>query len=120
MIIQRVTHEIDATGRSIGRIATEVALLLRGKGKIGFQFHEDMGDSVVVKNVDKMRVTGRKGYTKLYRTHSGYLGHLREKTLRERMKTEPDKVLFEAISGMLPKNRLTKHWLKRLKIMKGE
>lgn len=118
--MERTIHEIDATGKSLGRLASEVALLLRGKHKVGFQFYQDMGDSVVVKNAERMRITGRKAYTKLYRTHTGYLGHLREKTLRERMNTEPDKVLQEAISGMLPKNRLTKHWLKRLTIQKGE
>lgn len=109
----RPTHKINADGKVLGRLATEVANLLRGKNKVEFAPHLDCGDQVVVYNVDSIRVTGRKLETKTYFRHSGYLGNMKTKTLSQVPMTE---AFYAAVRGMLPDNKLRAKWLKRLKL----
>lgn len=112
---KRGTHIIDATGKVLGRLAAEVALLLRGKHKPSFYPHKDEGDFVIVKNVEKMRFTGKKMEKKIYYRHSGYMGGLKTTPLKRIFKKDPGKVLKIAVWGMLPKNRLRAKMIKRLK-----
>ncbi len=120
MIIQRKTHTIDATDQSLGRLATRIVLFLRGKQKPDFFPHKDMGDFVIVKNISKMKITGRKMEQKKYYRHSGYMGGLKETSLKKLFKEKPDEVLKKAVSGMLPKNKLRVNQLKRLKFEKND
>lgn len=115
----RTTHKIDASGRILGRLATEIATILRGKNKTGFTLHEDHGDSVVVSNANKIVVTGNKLAQKMYYTHSGYPGTLKSKPLSEMIETKPERVIMLAVRNMLPDNRLRQHWLKRLTFEKN-
>jgi large subunit ribosomal protein L13 len=109
------THVIDAKGKVLGRLATKVATLLRGKHKVDFMNHKDIGDVVIIKNVEKIVVTGKKEEKKKYRHHSGYIGGLKEETYKEVFKKDPSKVFRKAVYGMLPKNRLRRKQIKRLK-----
>jgi len=120
MVIERVTHTIDASGKVLGRLATEVASLLRGKGKIGFTYHQDFGDKVVITNADKIVLTGRKASQKKYYRHSSYPGGLTEISFEKMLATHPERVIELAVTNMLPNNRLRRNWLKRLTIKKGE
>jgi large subunit ribosomal protein L13 len=113
--MERKTHTIDATDKALGRLASRIALLLRGKQKPDFFPYKDMGDFVIVKNVSKMRITGRKMEQKKYYRHSGYMGGLKETPLKKLFKEKPAEVLKKAVSGMLPKNKLRPNQLKRLK-----
>ncbi len=113
--MERKTHKIDAAGRSPGRLASEIALILRGKNKPDFEPHRDMGDEVVVENVEEMKITGKKLEQKKYYRHSGYPGGLKEELMEEVMEDNPDEVLRRAVFGMLPKNRLRSKQIKRLK-----
>lgn len=119
MTIERVTHQLDANGKVLGRFATEIAFLLRGKNKPGFVYNVDMGDKVVVVNAEKVIVTGRKATQKKYYSHSGYPGSLKETTFEKLQKTKPEQIIYLAVRNMLPDNRLRAHWLKRLEIKKG-
>ncbi len=110
---------VDADGVTLGKLATEVARLLRGKHKPIFTPHLDTGDFVIVINAEKIRVTGNKLDQKLYRSHSGYLGNLREFTLKEMLKRHPEKVIEDAVWGMLPKNRLGRRLYRKLKVYRG-
>jgi len=112
------THLINAQGKSLGRLAAEVAALLQGKNKINFVRHQDMGDSVIVENVDKMKITGKKIEEKIYYRHSGYFGGLKEMPLKKLFKEQPAQVLKMAVWGMLPKNRLRDKMIKRLEFKK--
>lgn len=112
--MKRETHNIDAAGKVLGRLATEVANLLRGKHKPTFLPYKDEGDFVVVKNAGKMKITGKKMDQKKYFRHSGYPGGARETPLKVLFKQRPGEVLKEAVSGMLPKNRLRAKFIKRL------
>lgn len=114
--MERETHIIDATGQVLGRLATRIAVLLRGKHKPDFVPYKDMGDFVVVKNVNKIKITGKKLEQKKYYRHSGYLGGLKEIPLKKVFKENPGKVLARAVFGMLPKNKLRARQIKRLKI----
>jgi len=114
--MKRKTHIIDATDKVLGRLASEIAILLRGKNKPDFDPSKDRGDFVVVKNVNKLIITGKKMEQKKYYRHSGYLGHLKEIPLKKIFKEGPEEVLKRAVYGMLPKNRLRKKMIKRLKI----
>lgn len=114
--MQRETHTIDATGKVLGRLAVEVALLLRGKNKTEFAPYKDAGDNVIVKNVEKIKFTGKKPAQKKYYRHSGYLGGLKETTLEKMLEKSPAEVLKKAVMGMLPKNKLRPDMIKRLKI----
>ena len=111
----RATHRIDATDRILGRLATEIAVLLRGKQKVGFTNHQDHGDIVIVANPAKIIVTGNKLSDKIYYRHSTYPGALKQRTLTEMLATQPEKVITLAVKNMLPKNRLSQHWLNRLR-----
>jgi len=113
----RKTHTIDATNKVLGRLAAEIAVLLRGKYKRNFVPYKDMGDFVVIKNVDKIRLTGKKMEKKKYFRHTGYLGGLKEIPLKKIFKTNPEKILIKAVLGMLPKNKLRARQIKRLKIL---
>lgn len=113
--MERKTHTIDAEGKILGKLAVEVSLLLRGKDKIGYELHKDMGDVVIVKNVEKMKFTGKKLSQKKYYRHSGYLGSLKETVLEDLLKKKPNEVLRKAVVGMLPKNKLSADQIKRLK-----
>jgi len=114
--IQRNTHTIDATNKVLGRLASETAVLLRGKHKPNFWPNKDLGDYVVVKNVDKIRLTGKKLEKKIYYRHSGYLGHLKKIPLKKLFAEKPAEVLKRAVFGMLPKNKLRAKMIKRLRI----
>lgn len=114
--MQRNTHNIDATDQVLGRLATQIALLLRGKNKPTFSPHLDEGDIVVIKNVDKIKITGNKLNQKIYYRHSTYPGGLKKTTMREVVaKKGYQEVLKKAVWGMLPKNKLKDKMIKRLK-----
>ena len=113
-------HVIDASDKVLGHLATEVARLLMGKHKPMFSRHLDTGDFVVVVNADKVRVSGNKAQQKLYYRHSGYPGGLKSVSLEAVLKTKPDWVIEHAVKGMLPKNRLGKSMLKKLKVYTGD
>ena len=107
---------INADGETLGRLATKIAIILRGKDKPSFRPNLLCGDKVVVNNIGKLKVTGKK--TKIYYRHSGYLGNLKSRTLKDLLKKNPAEVLSKAVYGMLPKNKLRKEWLKNLLIEK--
>jgi large subunit ribosomal protein L13 len=117
--IQRDWLIVDAEGKTLGRLATQIAERLRGKGKPVFAPHVDTGDFVVVVNAEKIAVTGKKLDEKMYYKHSGYPGGLRERTLREQLNRQPTEVLRKAVKGMLPRNRLGRAQLTKLKIYAG-
>ena len=110
---------VDATGKTLGRLATQIAELLRGKGKPEYTPHIDTGDFVIVVNAAKIRVTGDKLATKRYYRHSGYPGGLRSRTLEEMLEQKPEEVIRLAVKGMLPRNRLARQQLKKLKVYAG-
>ena len=114
--MKRETHTIDATNKVLGRLAVEIAVLLRGKHKSDFMPNKDTGDFIVVKNIDKIKFTGKKIDQKIYYHHTGYMGGLKETPLKTLFKNNPDKVLKKAVFGMLPKNKLRSIQIKRLKI----
>jgi large subunit ribosomal protein L13 len=117
--IKRNWYVVDAQGQVLGRLASRVATILRGKHKPTFAPHVDMGDHVVVVNAQKVHLTGRKGRDKLYRTHSGYIGSLREVTADQMLNRHPERVIEWAVQGMLPKNRLGRAMAKKLKVYRG-
>jgi large subunit ribosomal protein L13 len=117
--IQREWFVVDAKDQTLGRLATQIAHLLRGKHKPIFSPHMDVGDYVIVINADKIRVTGNKLEQKKYYRHSGYPGGLTSRTLRQVLDTYPDRVILTAVRGMLPKNRLGRKMIKKLKIYTG-
>lgn len=114
--MERKTHTIDAANKVLGRLATGIAILLRGKNKIDFAPNKDIGDFVVVKNIKKIKVTGKKFENKIYYHHTGYLGGLKEIPFKKLFKKDPGEVLKKAVFGMLPKNKLRAKQIKRLKI----
>jgi len=111
---------VDASDKVLGRLASMIADRLRGKHKPEFAPHVDMGDFVVVVNVEKVKVTGRKLDQKMYYRHSGYIGGLKETVLKDMMASKPGDVLVKAVKGMLPKNRLGRQLIKKLKVYAGE
>jgi large subunit ribosomal protein L13 len=117
--IARRWYVVDAEGQTLGRLATQIADRLRGKGKPQFTPHVDTGDFVVVVNAEKIAVTGNKLDDKLYYRHSGYPGGLRSRPLREQLERLPTEVLRKAVKGMLPRNRLGRQQLTKLKIYAG-
>ncbi|MDO8436508.1 MAG: 50S ribosomal protein L13 [bacterium] len=114
--MERNIRAIDATDKVLGRLATEIANFLRGKNRPDFAPNKDGGDIVVVKNVEKLKFTGRKMEQKKYYHHSGYLGGLKEMPLKKLFEKDPAEVLRKAVFGMLPKNKLRSEMIKRLKI----
>lgn len=117
--IRREWVLVDAEDKILGRLATQVAMRLRGKHKPEFAPHVDNGDFVVVVNADKIRVTGNKLNAKKYYRHSGYPGGIKETGLREMLATKPEEVIRKAVRGMLPKNSLGRQLLKKLKVYAG-
>jgi large subunit ribosomal protein L13 len=117
--ITREWYLVDAEGKTLGRLATQIADTLRGKRKPQYTPHVDTGDFVIVVNADKIRVTGNKLDQKRYYRHSGYPGGLRSRTLREQLERRPTEVLRVAVKGMLPKNRLARQQITKLKIYAG-
>jgi len=117
--IQRAWHVVDADGMVLGRLATEVARLLRGKHKPTFAPHIDTGDHVIVINADKVVLTANKADTKLVYRHSQYPGGLKSATYAELLRTKPEEAVRRTIKGMLPKNRLGRQMLTKLKVYAG-
>jgi large subunit ribosomal protein L13 len=117
--VPRDWYVVDATGQTLGRLATRIAETLRGKGKPEYTPHVDTGDFVVVVNAEKIAVTGKKLDEKLYHRHSGYPGGLRTRTLREQLDRRPTEVIRKAVKGMLPRNRLSRAQLTKLKVYAG-
>jgi large subunit ribosomal protein L13 len=117
--VERRWFVVDAEGKTLGRLATQIADMLRGKGKAEYTPHVDTGDFVVVVNAEKIAVTGKKLDDKIYYRHSGYPGGLRQRTLREQLDRRPTEVLRKAVKGMLPRNRLARVQIKKLKIYVG-
>jgi len=117
--IERKWYVVDADGKVLGRLATRVATILRGKHKPLFTPHLDVGDHVVVLNAEKIHLTGRKLQNKQYRWHTGYIGGLREVSAEKMLKTHPERVIEWAVQGMLPKNRLGRAMAKKLKVYRG-
>ena len=114
--MERETHTIDATDKPLGRIAVEIAVLLRGKHRPSFVPHQDVGDFVNVENVKSMKFSGKKFDQKKYYHHTGYLGGLKEMPLKKLFEKDPADVLKRAVFGMLPKNKLRAGQIKRLSI----
>ena len=117
--IERKWYVVDAEGCTLGRLASEVASVLRGKNKPVFTPHVDTGDYVIVINAEKIKVTGKKLDQKIYYSHSDYVGGMKETTLREMMNKKPEKVIELAVKGMLPKNTLGRKQLTKLKVFAG-
>ena len=117
--VQRKWYVVDAEGKTLGRMATEIATILRGKHKPTFTPHVDGGDFVVVVNADKVVLTGKKLDQKMYRYHTGYVGGLKEITYREMMEKKPEEVVMHAVSGMLCKNKLRSRMMTRLRVFAG-
>ena len=117
--IERQWQLVDAEGQTLGRLATRIADTLRGKDKPQYTPHVDTGDFVVVVNAEKVAVTGKKLDDKRYYRHSGYPGGLRSRTLREQLDRRPEEVIRKAVKGMLPRNRLGRAQLRKLKIYAG-
>ena len=114
--IERKWYVVDAAGKPLGKTAVVVADLLRGKGKVTYTPHADCGDNVIVINAGKAVLTGNKGTQKIYRTHSGWVGGLKETPYRILMQEKPDVAMRTAVRGMMPKNSLSRNALSRLHI----
>ena len=117
--VQREWLLVDATDMTLGRLASEVAQILRGKNKPIYTPHIDTGDFVIIVNADKIKVTGAKATAKVYYRHTGYVGHLKSETFREAMEKHPTRVIEHAVKGMLPKGTLGRQMLKKLKVYTG-
>ena len=117
--IERKWYGIDAVGKVLGRLATEVAKLLKGKHKPTYSTHMDVGDHVIVINTDKMILTGNKLEDKVYRRHTGYIGNMKEESAKEVMAKDSTKALMLAVKGMLPKNSLGRQMLTKLRLYAG-
>src|SRR5262245_57434303 len=117
--IQRQWMVVDAAGQVLGRLATRVASILRGKHKPTFAPHLDVGDHVIVINAEQVHLTGRKLTDKMYRWHTGYIGGLREVSAENMLRRHPERVIEWAVQGMLPKNRLGRAMAKKLKVYRG-
>ena len=113
-------HKIDAKNQILGRLAVQVAILLRGKNKPEFQPYKDMGDEVLVYNTDKIRLTGKKEDQKIYYHHSGYPGGIKEVPFKKAMEKDSREVIKKAVYGMMPKNKLRDRIIKKLKLQKEE
>jgi large subunit ribosomal protein L13 len=116
---QREWLVVDATGQTLGRLATQIAVALRGKNKPEYTPHVDTGDFVIVVNAEKISVTGNKLADKKYYRHSGYPGGLKVRTLGEQLERRPEEVIRKAVKGMLPRNRLARKQITKLKVYAG-
>lgn len=117
--VKQLWHIVDATDKVPGRLATRISILLRGKHRPQFTKHIDTGDFVVVTNAEKMRFTGDKATKKIYFHHSGYVGGIKAISAKDLLKKDPEKLLKNAVWGMLPKNALSKKMLMKLKVYSG-
>lgn len=117
---ERKWHFFDAREESFGRMASKIAILLRGKNKVSFTPHLDGGDFVVVINSDNLKYTGNKKDGKIYYKYSGYMGGMKEITLGDQIKKDSRKIIEDAVFGMLPKNKLRNEMMKRLKVYKDD
>ena len=117
--VERKWYVVDAEGKTLGRLASEVANVLRGKNKPTYTPHIDTGDYVIVVNAEKIQVTGKKLDQKIYYRHSDYVGGMKEATLREMMQKKPEFVITHAVKGMLPKGPLGRQMLKKLHVYAG-
>ena len=119
---EEVEHEwylVDAAGQTLGRLATEIATILRGKHKVTFTHHVDTGDYVIVVNAEKVKLTGNKLDQKKYYRHSGYPGGLKEMTYRKLLEKNPELLIEKAVKGMIPHNKLGRQVIKKLKVYAG-
>ncbi len=117
--IERKWYVVDASDKIVGRLATKIATILRGKHKSVYTPHVDTGDFVVVVNAEKIKFTGNKLDQKMYYRHTGYIGGLKERTAKEMLEKNPEEIIRHAVKGMLPKGRLGRKLLKKLKIYRG-
>lgn len=117
--VKRDWYLVDASGKTLGRLASEIALRLRGKHKPEYTPHVDTGDYIVVVNAEKVHVTGRKATDKVYYHHTGYIGNLKSITFEKLIDKAPERALEFAVKGMLPKNRLGRAMFKKLKVYAG-
>jgi len=117
--VRRDWYLVDATDKTLGRLASEIARRLRGKHKVEFTPHVDTGDYIVVVNAEKIRVTGNKMQQKMYHHHTGYIGHLKSINLEDQLATHPERVLQAAVKGMLPKNPLGRAMFAKLRVYAG-
>ena len=117
--VKRSWYLIDATDKTLGRMATEIARRLRGKHKPEFTPHVDTGDYIVVVNADKVAVTGNKLNDKIYHHHTGYIGNLKSIALKDLLAKHPERVIEKAVKGMLPKNSLGRQMYRKLKVYAG-
>ena len=117
--VERKWYVVDATDMVLGRLASQVAAILRGKNNPTFTPHVDTGDHVIIINCDKVVLTGRKLEQKYYRYHTGYVGGLKEIQYSKLMQSKPDFAVYEAIRGMLPKSPIGRQMIKKLKVYKG-
>lgn len=118
--IEREWYVVDAEGQTLGRLASRIAPIIKGKHKPIYTPHLDCGDYVIIINADKVRVTGQKMEQKFYYRHSGYPGGIKSISLRDQLARYPERVLQSAIKGMLPKNKLGRRMIKKLKVYAGD
>src|SRR4030042_2500618 len=118
--VDRKWHLVDCNGKTLGRLATRVAILLRGKHKPSFTSHVDTGDFVIVVNADKVALTGKKWKEKLYIHHSGYPGGLKSASAEKTKEKKPERLITLAVQGMVPKTKLGRKMIKKLKVYSGE
>ncbi|BBL73461.1 50S ribosomal protein L13 [Methylomagnum ishizawai] len=117
--VKRDWYVIDAEGKTLGRLSTEIARRLRGKHKAEYTPHVDTGDYIIVINAEKVHVTGTKELNKVYYKHTGYIGNMKSVTLGKLRQTHPERIIETAVQGMLPKNPLGRAMYRKLKIYKG-
>jgi len=117
--IERKWYVVDASGKTLGRLASEIAKVLSGKNKPTYTQFLDMGDNVIVVNAEKIVVTGKKLDDKVYTHHTGYIGGLKQTTLKKMLETKPEAVLTHAVKGMLPKNTLGRSMMRKLHVYAG-
>lgn len=117
--VQKDWWIIDVKDKPLGRVSSRIAFILRGKHKADFTPHVDNGDFVIVLNADKVILTGKKEQQKVYRSHSGYIGKLKEVSFSKKKEKSPEDIIFNAVSGMLPKNKLGRKIIKKMKVYSG-
>ena len=117
--VRRDWYVVDAEGKTLGRLATEIARRLRGKHKPEYTPHVDTGDFIVVINAEKIHVTGNKLQQKMYHHHTGYIGNLKSVTLEKQLQKAPERVIETAVRGMMPKNKLGRAMFKKLRVYAG-
>jgi len=117
--IERKWYLVDAEGQTLGRLASQVASILKGKNKPEYTPHADCGDYIIVINCEKIKVTGNKENQKVYKHHTGWVGNLKEIPYKDMMTKHPDRIIVNAVKGMLPKNSLGRQMIKKLKVYAG-